>query len=357
MRRTLVLFAASALLAPGAALAQSEGRLSFVVPVEIQYDGVYDSSDLAAELGDMFATIEPAVSYRWGSGLSLESELAYEPVSGAGNDRFFSNQGIYVKELFLNCQRGRWTAHAGKISPAFGLAWDATPGIYGADFGEDYELTERVGLGGTVALPGPSDTTHTLSVNAFYQDHSVLTRSWLHGRTRVRESDEGASDTGDLSSFSTTLAGSGPGVLSALNYQLSYDHLAAGHGNPKDEDGYALALFGEIDLAAGWKLAHFIEVAYFEGAKAAAENRTYGTLGAAINNGTWEIDLSFSSRSIDADAKLVATVNDELFQIGASRNLPHGFNLGGGYRYIEAGNVDSHTVGLLLTFEYGFFAR
>ncbi|NQV81737.1 MAG: hypothetical protein HQ495_14360 [Alphaproteobacteria bacterium] len=354
MRRVLVVVAA--LLAPSVVAAQSEPRLEVTVPVEIQYDGVYDSGDLDAELGDMFTTTEPAISFRLGSGLSVQSSLTYEPINDAGNDRFFSNQGLYVQELFLNYQRGRWTGYAGKISPSFGLAWDMTPGIYGSDFGEDYELSERIGLGGSVDFSGPGATTQTFSANAFYQDHSGLTRSWFHKRARVRETDGGASNTGDLSSFSATLTGPGAGLLSAVNYQLSYDHLAAGQGNPTDEDGYALALWGDLRLSTRWELEHFVEIAYFDGAKAAAEDRTYGTIGAAIKDGTWEIDLSFSTRSIDPDANLAATADDELFQFGVSRDLPYGMNLGLGYRYVEAGNVDSHTVGLLLTREFGFSA-
>ena len=41
---------------------------------------------------------------------------------------------------------------AGKFNPAFGLGFDLAPGIYGEDHPEDYELTERIGFGGSVTF-------------------------------------------------------------------------------------------------------------------------------------------------------------------------------------------------------------
>ncbi len=248
MRSLFAGLAAITILVPTIASAQEDHRLEVTVPIEIQFDGVYDSADRDAELADTYTTIEPAISLRLGHGLSLEAGLTYEPINDPTNDRFFSDQGLYVKDLYLSYARGPATLTAGKYAPPFGVAWDLTPGIYGSDFAEDYELTERIGLGASFDFTGPGGTAQTFSVNTFYQDHSGLSRSWFQRRAQTREGDGGASNTGDLSSFSTILTGEAPGPLAGVNYQISYDHLAAGQGNPEDENAVAVAIFGDVPV-------------------------------------------------------------------------------------------------------------
>jgi len=332
-----------------------EPRLTITVPSEVQYNNTYRSQNQGAELGDAFAKIEPELILRLRKALSMETQVTYEPANATpARDRFFDNQALYLKSLYLKYDQGGVSALAGKFAPGFGLAWDAAPGVFGRDFARDYELTEQVGVSGALTLPGPLDTEHTLALAVFHRDNSEATRSLFNKRPRVRERDGGAANTDGFESYSATLAGTLPGILSGYSYQLSYDHLAAGRGNPTDEDGYAVALFGETALTDAWKLVPFAELAYFSGAKAAAEDRTYGTLGLSITDDVWEANVSATFRTIDPDAAGTATTRDKLFQGGVSRALPHNFNLGLGYRYAEEAQVESHTVGMLLKHEFSF---
>jgi hypothetical protein len=356
MRSLLGGLAMAAVLLPVGAFAQQNRRLEVTVPIEVQFDGIYDSADRDAELADTSTKIEPAATFHLGRGFSIESGLTYEPINDPANDRFFSNQGLYVKELYLRYAQGPITLYGGKISPPFGVAWDLAPGIYGPDFGEDYELTERIGFGGSFDFAGPAGTQHTFSANTFYQDHSGLSRSWFHRRAQTRESGGGASNTGDFSSFSAVLAGETPSPIAGLNYQVSFDHLAAGQGNTKDENAVAIALFGEAELAQGWSLEHMAEIAFFQNAKVADEDRSYATVGLTLRHGAWDYNAVYSVRSINPDAAGLAITNDELFQFGLGREIYKGVALNAAYRYTEQSNVDSHTVGLQLTYEFGFGA-
>lgn len=336
--------------------AEEEPRLVITIPSEVQYNNFFQSENSVGELGDAFAKIEPEASFRLGAGFSLEGQLTYEAINPAPiRDRFFDNQGLYVKQIFLNFERDGFSLHAGKFAPSFGLAWDSAPGVFGRDFARDYELTEQIGVGGTLEFDGPADTSHQVSLNAFHRDKSAMTRSWFNRRTRVRDSSGGFANTDDLSSYSATLAGDTP-LVPSYKYQISYDHLAAGRGNPTDEDGYAVALFGESGLTEQWKLLPFAELAYFSGAKVVAEDRSYGTLGLSVTDDTWEMNVSFTSRVIDPDAAGTADTRDKLYQAGVSRNLPYGINLGLGYRQAEEAGITSHAIGLLLKREFSFSA-
>ncbi len=99
-----------------------------------------------------------------------------------------------------------------------------------------------------------------------------------------------------------------------------------------------------------------VEIAFFQNAKAAEEDRTYATLGLGLINGPWAFEGSYSTRSIDPEAGGQANTDDELFQFSVGRDIYRGFNLSLGYRYVEDADVDSHTVGLLLTHEFSFGA-
>ena len=179
--RLMMLAGGSGLFLASPALAEEVApfTLSGEISIEVQNDYTYESDDPAAELNDLYTTIEPSFSLYLGSGLSIESGLVLEPVKDAVDDRAFEDEGLYVETLFLQYEGDGWAVFGGKFNPGFGIAWDATPGIWGTDFAEDYEMTERVGFGGSVDLVAGSAGTHTLSASTFFADTSFLSGS-LH---------------------------------------------------------------------------------------------------------------------------------------------------------------------------------
>ncbi|MEM7214103.1 MAG: hypothetical protein AAF423_01070, partial [Pseudomonadota bacterium] len=112
---------------------------------ELQNDYTFDSDDPDAELNDTFAYLELAVSFILNETFQINAAIIAEPVQdpGPGQDRFFDDHGIFVEVLEAQINLSDDTnIVAGKIGPGFGTAWDVTPGIYGVDFAEDYELSE-----------------------------------------------------------------------------------------------------------------------------------------------------------------------------------------------------------------------
>ena len=96
---------------------------------------------------------------------------------------FFDNEGIFIEEIKLNYERGAWGAFAGKFNPGFGIAWDYGRGIWGEDFAEDYEITERLGFGASYTFDTETYGSHTLTASTFFADTtfqsgSVITVDW-----------------------------------------------------------------------------------------------------------------------------------------------------------------------------------
>jgi hypothetical protein len=121
--------------------------------------------------------------------------LEQNPAEPDGRGQVFRNQALWADELYLTWSRGTVDLFGGKIHPRFGSAWDRGPGLYGTDFGREYELTEKLGIGARIWA---SDVlgisrwagTHNIQVEAFEADRTALSASafnsrWTQTRTSV----------------------------------------------------------------------------------------------------------------------------------------------------------------------------
>lgn len=160
---------------------------------ELESDGIF-SDDGDDEFIDTFNTTEVALDVRFNSIFSLHTDLVLEPVDdplsgprAIGEDIFFEDHGLFFETLHLQADFEHFSLYGGKINPSFGTAWDVTPGIYGVDFAEDYEITERIGFGGSYTLNAEDAGEHTLNVATFFADTSGLSRSFGTNRGRTSE--------------------------------------------------------------------------------------------------------------------------------------------------------------------------
>lgn len=363
MQRTITTTSTAALLAvaclaatPSLADDATFPRIEGELPIEIQNDYTYEADDPAAELNDTYTTIEPAISFRITEELSIETGLVLEPVKdpSPGDDRFFENEGLYVETLFLQYATDDFSLFAGKINPAFGIAWDITPGVYGTDFAEDYELTERVGFGGSISLGNEQMGTHTLTAATFFADTSFLSESIITKRTRNRKSAGGVSNTEDFSSFSVALDGDLGVITDGLGYHVAVESQEGGVGTPEDEFGFAVALFGDFAITDDTRIAPMVEYVTQSDAGGIAEDRDYITLGAALLHGPWNFSVSDTIRNIDPAAG--ADSDDNQFQVSGGYEFENGLTFDVGYKFTDAGNQDANTLGALLTYTIPFSA-
>ena len=173
--------------------------------IELENDWTFDSDDDAAELNDLYPTLTLGTAIEFTPELSVNLEATLEPVEDATDDRAFEDLGAYVNILTVNYDTDMFGVYAGKFTPNFGIAWDAAPGIFGADLNEDLELAEMLGLGGYVNFNAAG--THTISTSVFFQDTTFLSDSLGKSRGPRDEDDGGPANTESLSSFAVALDG------------------------------------------------------------------------------------------------------------------------------------------------------
>ncbi len=327
--------------------------------IEIEDEYVFRSSDPETELNDAFVTVEGEIALAFGGGTGLYVTPIFEPVIDPEGDRFFEDFGLYLEELFFAYRVGEGGFRIGKFDPVFGLAEDVAPGIYGDNLAGDYELTERIGASIDVpfeALGG----THVASVTAFMADTTVRSDSLFTSRGRLRRADGGVSNTAYPDSFVLSLAGE----IEGTGYSLGIRRQSAGRSGNADEDGNAeedgeadedgntdeyggvVGLTRTVDLA-GIETTLFGELAYFPQFDGGRESVRFLTLGAETYLGDFALSAVYGLRKVEGSSA------DDIATVSLEYELRDGLSIGAGYRFLQEEGETTHTVGLLLTYEFG----
>ncbi len=327
---------ALAIALPTYTLAQDAGSSPFSAEfvIELQNDYNFDSSNPDNEFNDTFATIEGALSYSFGQGSSINATLLIEPVEDPTGDRFLEDHGLYAEELFFAQEFGSVEIILGKFNPAFGVAWDVAPGIYGVDFAEDYEITERIGVG--VNFPVFNDD-HQISVAVFQADRTILSDSLFTERGQLSLPAGGPSNTNGLESISIAISGE----LGATSYNVGFQHQEAGQGDTADQLGYVAGVthtFNGIELLG--------ELAFFDDFDGTTSSAFFTTLGVAVPVGPVTLSGVYAHRDVSG------APSDDLITVSAEMELFDGLTGALGYRYGDEGGDDTHTFGTLLVYEF-----
>lgn len=234
--------AAATMLFTATAWADDGPKFTAEFTLELESDYSFSSTDPAAEISDTYATIETSLGLAFSTGTSLNAVILFEPVLDAVDDRFFEDHGLYIQELFLAQEVAGFELKLGKFGPAFGVAWDDAPGLYGADFAEDYEIAEKLGF--AVAFPfEAAGGEHEVAVSAFTADRTVFSNSFFQDRGRTRLSDGGVSNTNGLNSFAFSVSG----AFGATGYNAGLQLQSRGQGDTHDQYGFVFGL-GPVDI-------------------------------------------------------------------------------------------------------------
>ncbi|MDP6977823.1 MAG: hypothetical protein QF570_04375 [Myxococcota bacterium] len=327
-------------------------RLSGEFLFETQNDRTVRAASDDEEINDLYITIEPYLSLGFGEYVSLEAGLILEPVAGPqpGADRYIEDEGLCVEELYLRYANERWGVRAGKFNPTFGVAWDVAPGIYGVDFAEDYELTERIGGGGFVRLGDERYGFHRFAADLFFADTSFLSGSGLHDRGRLRRSDGGPSNTGDPRSFALALEGEEIPRLTGMTYHLAFSRQKVA-GAARNQYGYAAGLsyaFAPTDDVEIQLLSEYVHQRGVEGER--LQRHYYTQSGAASWRG-WNLALSSTLR--DSDSR-EGGPTDHLLQLSAGYGFDFGLSIDVAWRYAREDGSAAHGFGGLIAHTLAF---
>lgn len=324
---------------------------------EIQLEHGADSDDRNNERTNTFGRSEITSRLQLNENFSIDGLVLVEPVQDAtpGHGAFFNDEGVFVEEIKLTYENGPWVAFAGKFDPVFGIAWDYGRGIWSEDFAADYELTEKVGFGGAYTFKTANGGDHTLAASTFFADTSFLSDSTITKRGRTRESDGGASNTEDLSSYVVTLDGATVGGIENLSYSLGFRHLAQGDADVggDDEQGVVANVNYVIPFSKSLQsdvLLEFVSLDHVDGGNDDARYYTASVVNKICDD--WNVTVGFTKRNTDISGGPDA--NDHLLQVSGGYDFGNGLTLEAGWRNTEEAGVDTDILGGLARYTVAF---
>ncbi len=302
------------------------------VETRLKSDQVLNRAGGAPAYNNTFVEVDLGLYANFGQhfsvvGLFKLEQLRSEPFTGA-----FRNEGAYVEQLYGTARFDPVEIYAGKIHPHFGIAWDATPGLYGTDFAEDYELVEKLGFGISVALPLPG--RHRLAFEAFFADISFLSTSVFTRPMagdpnatrlgRARYGDGGVSNTGRPDNFAVSLEGGRIPDLPGFSYALGWSYQRGSEaGGELDEMGWVAGMIWEIPLNRRMTITPLVEVAGFRNFQGTDQRALYATVGAELRLPLgWAVAAFGTLKDLSESATLS---NRTDYQLGASVS----YDLGG----------------------------
>ena len=336
--------------------AQSYPNISGNWLFETQLEHGYKSDNKNNERTNLFGRSELSPTLRLNENFYIDGVLVLEPTkdSKPGTNTFFDQESMFIERLKVNYENGPWGAFAGKTNPNFGIGWDYGRGIWGEDFAEDYEITQKVGFGGSYTLDTPKAGSHKLTATTFFADHSFLSGTAISRNDRVRLSDGGASNTGDLSSYVVSLEGEKVANVENLKYKLGYRHLSKGDASTGgDENGVIGDVGYIIPVSDNLQFDTLVEYTKINNFDSNDEDRqyAYANVIARIYQ-DWNITAGYTARKIEAPS--TADVNDHLFQLTGGYDFGNGLTLEAGWRNSEEANVDTNILGGLARYTLEF---
>ncbi len=330
-------------------------QLHGLVTFELEDDWAVDSDNSDSEVNSLYTTISPYLIFSLTEHLALETALVFETVRDpdAGEDNYFENEGLYTEEIKLSYEGDNYSVFAGKFDPSFGSAWDLTPGVYGTEFAEDYQLLERIGAGGSYTLGEDETGEYTVTANAFFADTTLFSDSLFESRGDVDKDDGGLSNTEGFSSYSVTLDGENAAGIEGFNANLGYRSQAEGDADTglDTEHGYVAGANYTFALSEAVEANVIGEWAGLRNLDGTDDEADYYTAGIGIAVGNWNAATSWTGRNIDSTAD---DTNDDLYQASVGYTFSNGMTFDVGYKHTDVSDIDTDTLGGLLTYTYEF---
>lgn len=320
------------LLCAPSAMAQQTSRFTWDGEVEIGYESIFDSTVPANEGDSAYASGEFNAAFALSSNLSIFGGLTFEELEDAAAN---TGYGFYFHELGLQFETGAATFQIGKVSPAFGTAWDSAAGFYGAALAEDYELAEQIGALAEVDL----GTAGTLALGVFYADDTGLSDSVGFSRGRNSSAAGAAGNTGKLNNAALQWSGAWGATFGYVGLRF----LSAGVGDVSDESGIVAGLGHSL----GNGLDLFGEVAAFDGYGGTVDEATYATLNAAYAIGELTLSGTYAMRDVTSAGRT------DLISVGAEYELSNGMTLGGALARLDDAGTEDTMFGVNLVIPLG----
>jgi len=333
--------------------------------IEYQSDNVL-SGDNDIDGSQTYSTHELDAAIHFSKFVSLYATLNYQPQRGFlkdfdedlfSEDNYFEDQGIDLEQFFVEFEFNNVAIFGGKFTANFGKAWDETPGVYGTDFAEDYEIEGNIGFGAEVEFEKTPFGDLTIAAAGFQLDRTLLSSSLFQNTEPNEKSDGGAGNTDGIQSY--VISADAEKILgdNSLNAHFAYINRkkGIGHDDYDDEKGFVFTLYGERDLGRGFSLEWIGEMALIDNFNATEDNINYYTVGLDIEfRERYHWAVSYTNR--DVDNPWDGSYDEHLFQTSVGVEVWRDWNFDIGYRYTETGsdNDNAHFLGLLVSKEFEY---
>ncbi len=287
----------------------------------------------------------------------ITMEQVRDPMPGTSTS-IFSGEGAYAEEAYMRWSDQVTGVKLGKFTQNFGRAWYMTPGIYGADFVSDYQLSEKWGAELSYAFGLYKFGRHQVSISDFMADRTFLSESLFTNRGHLSLNDGGPTNTVAPNSYVATYDATNV-VLpwGTLSYQLSAATLGRGEGDTGTEQrlgaGFNLNLpirNGVAEtLRGGFTKINLMgeAVRRWNADGIAGRNIDYLTGSAELVYGPWFFDLSATDRNT---ALAGDTTKDRLWQAAIGYNFLADTSLSFGVARKDEGGAMSTIFGTQLTY-------
>lgn len=319
------------------------GSISQEGVVELTHDHAQSGLDVTA------LTVEYGLGVRFADRWTIHMDAVLEPVEDPSTDVAFNSEDAYVETLSLQYAGDNFTVYAGKLDPVFGSAADLAPGLYGAEVGEAYQITEQNGLGGDVSLSSlfGLEGEHTLSAAAFKSDRTVLSGSLTGHRNRVLLSDGGLANTNGLDSYAISLDGA---LDNGFGYSVGYRHLASDTPGESDESMTVAGMSYTLPEDSGLALTTMAEVGMSRDADGIeGANRNFYTVGAVLGLGDWFINAVASGWNENATA---GDLDLRKFEVSIGRDVADSLTLEFGAQDTRFADESETVVGVRLSYAF-----
>ncbi len=351
----------------------STGEAGFYghLDIKIHLDDVFEADESDEEISEAYTHSHFETGYRFGNGfainanIELEGEAAGHSHGGDGNEangnnRFFDDHELIVRDLNVTYDNETFGVIAGKFTPVIGFDYHLFPGVYGYQSIEEYAVREKIGVGGNLKLNAGDFGRHRLDVSTFFADTTFLSDSLLDERNRTDKSDGGVSNTEDFSSFAISVGGGDfysldNNIVEGISYRFGFAHQGAGEGDEEDETRYSASLQYEHDFTADLKgrlIGEIMHIDHLNGEK--PHDRTYFTSGLELTWKQWNFGTTWTHINNRNPEEADEAIDGDIFQASVGYTFDIGIGLGIGYRMQDEEGEEKHRIGALISYAYEF---
>jgi hypothetical protein len=325
-KKILSLSMATSLVFAAPAFAQQYPKISGKALFELRADRITSNKDSNIDSSDSNIYIDAQVNLEFNKNWSVITHWAadsvgsvdennperYRTVLSSNRGLDFDREGLYIEQLKGQFQNEDVRFIFGKFNPSFGTAFrkEKRIGVFLTDFTKDYELREKIGVGGSALLENSE-----ISTSLFFNDTTGLSNSAIEKRGRQKSGDGIAGNNSNLSSYTVSMEGQNLFNIDDLFYNVGYRNLNVENISGRDnETGYVGGLEYSYPIGLNSSIIPLVEVAKINNMSGEDDrNALYTTLALVGKYSRWTTSVSHVTRKI-RQKNFIGNVRDTQLQ-------------------------------------------